>query len=85
MNTPTVDDLLQSTAAGTGWHDWPLEGGTIRISEDKLRKSLEHAFDPSMPDWPAMVEIEDPDAEMFTILLKTAHGWTDNLGGSDNK
>jgi hypothetical protein len=85
MTTPTVDNLLQSTATGCGWHDWPLEGGTIRISEGRLRKALEAAFDPSMHDWPAMVEIEDPDAEMFTILLRTAHGWTDNLGGGENR
>lgn len=85
MTTPTVDDLLQSTNAGCGWHDWPLEGGTIRISEGRLRKALEAAFDPSMHDWPAMVEIEDPDAEMFTILLRTVHGWTENLGGGDNR
>ena len=85
MTTPTVDDLLQSTNAGCGWHDWRLEGCTIRICEDKLRKTLEAAFDPSMPDWPAMVEIEDPDAEMFTILLRTVHGWTDNLVGGENR
>jgi hypothetical protein len=59
MTTPTVDDLLQSTAIGNGLHDWHCEGGTIRVSTDDLRQALEDAYDPMMPNWPALVEIDD--------------------------
>jgi hypothetical protein len=59
MTTPTVDDLLQSTAIGNGLHDWPCSGGAIRVSTDDLRQALEDAYDPMMPNWPALVEIDD--------------------------
>jgi hypothetical protein len=55
----TVDDVLASTAIGGGFHAWPVEGGTVRLPEALLRPVLEAAYDPLMPDWTAMVEIED--------------------------
>jgi hypothetical protein len=38
---------------------WGADGGVIRIARDDLRQALEDACDPSMPDWPAMVEIDN--------------------------
>jgi hypothetical protein len=56
---PTVDDLLAGTAIGCGLHEWwGADGGVIRIARDDLRQALEDACDPSMPDWPSMVEID---------------------------
>ena len=40
-------------------HRWPAEGGAIEITTAELRPALEAAYDPTMPNWPAMVEIED--------------------------
>ena len=56
---PTVDDLLAQTAIGNGFHQWRVEGGAITISLNELRQALEAAYDPCMPNWPAMVEIDD--------------------------
>jgi hypothetical protein len=54
---PTVDDLLNSTAIGNGQHRWSVEGGAITVDRATLRQALENAYDSSMPDWPAMVEL----------------------------
>jgi hypothetical protein len=54
----TVDDVLASTAIGNGFHDWAVEGGTIRITEAELRPALEAAYDPNMPDWPVFVDLD---------------------------
>jgi hypothetical protein len=54
----TVDDVLASTAIGNGFHDWAVEGGTIQLPEALLRPVLEAAYDSTMPDWPALVEID---------------------------
>jgi hypothetical protein len=56
---PTVDNLLAGTAIGCGLHEWGVEGGVIRIARDDLRQALEDAYDPLMPNWPAMVEIDN--------------------------
>jgi hypothetical protein len=58
VTIPTVDDVLTSTAIGGGFHDWAVQGGTIRLPEALLRPVLEAAYDPTMPDWPALVEID---------------------------
>jgi len=58
-NIPTVADLLQSTAVGNGQHAWACQGGTIRLSRRELRQALEDAYDPSLANWPAMVELAD--------------------------
>jgi|688.fasta_scaffold05431_11 hypothetical protein len=55
---PTVDEILESTAVGNGFHDWGVEGGTVRVSRAQLLPALEAAYDPSMPDWPVMVDID---------------------------
>jgi hypothetical protein len=61
MTVPTVEDLLESTAIGCGKHQWciPYDGGVITVTRDELRQALEDAYDPLMPNWPAMVEIDD--------------------------
>ena len=56
---PTVDDLLASTRIWKNVHRWPVEGGAIEITTAELRQALEDAYDPTMPNWSAMVEIED--------------------------
>ncbi len=53
--TPTVDDVLSRTAIGCGWHDFP---GVGRIRTADLRAALEDAYDPCMPDWPVMAELD---------------------------
>jgi len=55
---PTVADLLEQTAISNGLHRWDVEGGSIEVPADVLRPILEDAYDPSMSNWPAMVEIE---------------------------
>jgi len=55
---PTVDDVLASTAIGNGFHDWAVQGGTIRLTEAELRPALEAAYDSTMPDWIVMVDID---------------------------
>lgn len=55
---PTVADLLEQTAIGNGLHRWAVEGGSIEVPDNVLRYVLEDAYDPSMPNWPSMVEID---------------------------
>jgi hypothetical protein len=55
---PTVESMLDATLISNGIHRWPAEGGAIEITTDELRSALEDAHDPTMPNWPAMVEIE---------------------------
>ena len=59
MTVPTVDDILARTHLGGRFHEWGADGGVIRVSHAELRQALEDAYDPTMPDWPSMVEIED--------------------------
>ena len=85
--TPTVDDILTRTHVGGHWHEWSADGGTIRVTRAELRPALEAAYDPSMPDWPATVEIDD--APTYEIQVFDAyHGWInspEHLGnGIDN-
>jgi hypothetical protein len=56
---PTVDDVLASTHLGHHHHRWSADGGVVRVTRAQLRQALEAAYDPSMPNWPAMVEIDD--------------------------
>jgi hypothetical protein len=64
MTVPTVNDLLRWTCTATLWgsgeslHHWSTEGGAFEITGTELRPALEAAYDPLMPNWPAMVEIE---------------------------
>lgn len=56
VTIPTVNDVLASTAIVNGFHAWPVQGGTIRLAEAELRPELEAAYDPTMPDWPVLVD-----------------------------
>jgi hypothetical protein len=56
---PTVDEILARTHLGGHFHEWGADGGVIRVTRAELRPALEDAYDPTMPDWPAMVEIVD--------------------------
>jgi len=72
MTVPTVDEVL-ARCEHRGWADlsglgfnpnqekllaWSVNGGEIMVPADELRTALEEAYDPTMPDWPGMVEIE---------------------------
>ena len=55
---PTVEFMLDATLISNGIHRWPTEGGEIQIATAELRQALEAAYDPTMYNWPAMVEID---------------------------
>ena len=55
----TVDELLDSTAVGGGFHDWATDGAVVRVTADQLRPALEAAYDPDMPNWAALVDLDD--------------------------
>jgi hypothetical protein len=57
--TPTVKSMLDATLISNGIHRWPTEGGAVEITAAELRTALEAAYDPTMYNWPAMVEIDD--------------------------
>lgn len=59
MTVSTVDELLDSTAIGNGFHEWGVIGGSIRVTTDELRPVLEEAYDPNMPDWAALINYDD--------------------------
>ena len=58
---PTPEELLRSHCSVNGFCHWPVEGGSITISSDDLRRRLEAAYDPTCPDWPQFVELPEPD------------------------
>lgn len=66
VSAPTVDDIFDSTAIGNGYHQWAGPGGSIRVTADELRPALEAAYDPNMPDWPALLDWDD-EAGSFHI------------------
>ena len=57
IQAPTVEEMLESTAVGNGFHDWGVEGGKIRVTEGQLRPALEAVYDSTNPDWFTMVDI----------------------------
>jgi 2,3-bisphosphoglycerate-independent phosphoglycerate mutase len=57
----TVEDVLADTAVGCGFHDFAVEGGTIRVTTQKLRAALEAAYDETNPNWVVFVDIEEGD------------------------
>ena len=56
---PTVEFMLSASRIGNGIHRWPAEGGEITIVTADLRQAMEAAYDPLMPNWPAMVELDN--------------------------
>ena len=61
-SVPTVQEILDSTAIGNGWHDFAVEGGTVRVSTEGLRAVLETYHDPEMANWVALIDESDFDA-----------------------
>lgn len=61
MTVPTIDDLMAQTAIGNGLHSWSVEGGAITVDADQLRRALELAYDPMMPDWAALITWDSED------------------------
>jgi hypothetical protein len=56
---PTVQNILDQTAVGWNYHDWPAKGGVITITTEKLKPLLEEAYDPGVTAWPNMVNLEN--------------------------
>jgi len=48
---PTVEDVLSDTAIGDGYHDFAVQGGTVRLTEAELRSALEAVYDATMHKW----------------------------------
>jgi hypothetical protein len=59
MNVPTVEHMLDATLVSNGLHRWPTKGSDIYLLTHDLRQALKAAYNPLMPNWPAMVEIND--------------------------
>jgi hypothetical protein len=59
MTAPTVNDVMQRHYIGNGQSQWPTQGGSITIDSATLRQALEESYDPLMPDWPSLVELEE--------------------------
>jgi hypothetical protein len=60
---PTVNEILAATAVGCGFHDFAVEGGTLRLTTAELRPALEAAYDSTCPDWVEFVDLEDYNTE----------------------
>jgi hypothetical protein len=56
--TPTVDDILESTSIGNGFHFWHVEGGVLEFKTETLRPVFELAYDPGMPNWVALITFD---------------------------
>ena len=60
---PSVENVLDSNpiswdADGNRLVSWEVNGGWQWVLYTELRKACEDAYDPLMPNWPAMVEID---------------------------
>ena len=55
----TVDDVLEETAIGCGLHRWAVQGGSIQINTEQLRRGLEEVYDAADPDWMIWVDLDD--------------------------
>jgi hypothetical protein len=60
----TICDLARPGPADNGEKllAWSTNGGEIMVPISELRTALETAYDPTMPDWPAMADIDDSDS-----------------------
>ena len=56
---PTVEQVLADTAIGGGMHRWPVAGAVCHLTATLLRPCLEEAYDPTMPSWPSMVDLDE--------------------------
>jgi hypothetical protein len=57
---PTVEKVLGSCPdRGNGKRGWRTDGGEIAVDAIELEHALEQAYCSTMPNWTAMVEIDD--------------------------
>lgn len=54
----TVDELMEATAVGGGFHDWATDGAVVRVTAEQLRPALEAAYDSTMPNWASLVDFD---------------------------
>ncbi|MEB3317169.1 MAG: hypothetical protein VKO39_03390 [Cyanobacteriota bacterium] len=55
---PTVEDVLTIAHVCNDSYQWRVDGGIVTLTRDQLLPALEAAYDPTMENWPSMVEIE---------------------------
>jgi hypothetical protein len=61
---PTVYEVIDSLVycykqAGVKTYFWRCPGGALlKVPEDDLLPALQAAYDPTMPNWPSLVEID---------------------------
>lgn len=60
LRVPTVEEILASAAGPCGNYCWDVKGGRIQVDRDTLLAALNDAYDPGMPNWPALVEAHLP-------------------------
>lgn len=82
MAIPTIDSLLASTAIGNGWHDWPVEGGSVRIETAALRIALEQAYDPYMPSWASVINEDDIESAQMIAASRIEHTYKVRISSS---
>jgi hypothetical protein len=56
-DVPTVAEVLDQHHLFDSVAWWGVEGGRVSVLKVDLKAALEDAYDPTMPDWPSMVEI----------------------------
>jgi hypothetical protein len=54
---PTVQQILDKTSVGNGFHKFAIEGGFVHLTTEVFRLALEDAYDPTMRDWQLFVKI----------------------------
>ena len=55
---PTIEEVLDSAAGPCGTYHWDVEGGRITVTREQLEEALEAAYDPTMPAWPSLVQLD---------------------------
>lgn len=55
---PTIDLVFSSSKIGPDLCAWPESGDFIYTDGETMRAALEDAYDPCVPDWPAMVQMD---------------------------
>ncbi len=59
MTAPTVNEVMQRHYLAPGLCWWLMQDWAIRVDSATLRQALEDAYDPLMPNWPSLVELEE--------------------------
>jgi hypothetical protein len=55
---PTVDQVLADVKIGPNLYAWATDGALIEADGETMRAALEDAYDPGMPNWAAMVQMD---------------------------